>query len=219
VIRVAAVSAATLFTTATLIAGAGSLAVPAPRAVPASPFRPPTAAHYAEGAPPGFSGGFREQSCHACHFHAEVNSGSGRVTIADVPERFVAGERYAITITLARPGMTLGGFQLTARFTDGGAQAGTLAPAAGEEARIGVEVHDGVQYAGQRRLGAALVAPDTARWALVWTAPEAGAPVAFHVAATAANADESVDGDHVHTAVVESGPFPPRSLPAGRPAR
>ena len=30
---------------------------------------------YAEGAPPGFSGGFKEDSCHACHFHAEPNSG------------------------------------------------------------------------------------------------------------------------------------------------
>ena len=32
---------------------------------------------YAEGAPPGFSGGFKEDSCHACHFHAEPNSGAG----------------------------------------------------------------------------------------------------------------------------------------------
>ena len=43
---------------------------------------------YAEGAPPGFSGGFKEESCHACHFHAELNSGGGRVTIEGVPATF-----------------------------------------------------------------------------------------------------------------------------------
>jgi hypothetical protein len=46
---------------------------------------------YAEGAPPGFSGGFKEESCHACHFHAEPNSGGGRVTIDGIPARFASG--------------------------------------------------------------------------------------------------------------------------------
>ncbi|HUE90311.1 MAG TPA: choice-of-anchor V domain-containing protein [Vicinamibacterales bacterium] len=164
------------------------------------------AAAYAEGAPPGFSGGFSEQSCHACHFHAEVNSGQGRVAIAGVPERFVAGTRYPLTITLARSGMALGGFQLTARFTDGGAQAGVLAPAPGEEERIRVDVQGDVQYVGQRRQGTALPAPDTARWAVVWTAPETSAPVTFHVAANAADGDGSVEGDYIHSAAAQSAP-------------
>ena len=40
---------------------------------------------YAEGAPPGFSGGFKEESCHACHFHAEPNAPGGMLTIEGVP--------------------------------------------------------------------------------------------------------------------------------------
>ena len=161
---------------------------------------------YADGAPPGFSGGFNEQSCHACHFHAEVNSEPGRLTIAGVPKRFVGGERYPITITLARSGMMLGGFQLTARFTDGGEQAGALAAAPEDEERIGIAVQGSIQYAGQRRKGAALAAPSTGRWVLVWTAPMASAPVTFHVAANAADGDDRVDGDYIHTAVVETSP-------------
>lgn len=208
--RAAAASAATLFTTATIVVAFGLLGDRSPEAASRDSDRLLAAARYGDGAPPGFSGGFNEQSCHACHFHADVNSGSGRVTIAGVPERFVAGERYPLTITLARPGMTLGGFQLTARVKDGGAQAGTLAPAAEDDERIGIDVQGDIQYAGQRQKGAALAAPDTARWALVWTAPMASVPVAFHVAANAADGDERVDGDYIHTAVVETSPAGPR---------
>ena len=93
----------------------------------------PRAAAYADGAPPGFSGGFGESSCDACHFEAAVNTPPGRVTLTGVPERFVPGERYPLTITLSRPGMMIGGFQLAARLDGDGTQAGTLAPGPGED--------------------------------------------------------------------------------------
>jgi hypothetical protein len=161
------------------------------------------ASGYADGAPAGFSGGFGEESCHACHFNSGLNSGAGRVTIAGLPERVVAGERYPFTVTLTRPTMKLGGFQLTARLKGGGTQAGTLAPAPGEEKRIGVDVQGNVQYANQRRAGATVTAEETARWSLVWMAPATSGPVVFHVAANAANADDTAEGDYVHTTAVE----------------
>jgi hypothetical protein len=154
---------------------------------------------YAEGAPPGFSGGFKEESCHACHFHEEPNSGGGRLTIEGVPAKFEAGQRYTLTVALTRAGMKRAGFQLAARFKDGGAQAGTLAPGPGEGERVKVESSSGVQYAGQKKAGS-LVADDVARWTLVWTAPERGGPVIFHAAANAADGNESADGDFVYTA-------------------
>jgi hypothetical protein len=169
-------------------------------------FTEPGISGYAEGAPPGFSGGFNEQSCHACHFHEDLDSGPGRVAIAGVPERFAVGVRYPVTITLTRPGIKLAGFQLTARFKEGGAQAGTLTPGPGDEARVRIEEQNGVQYANHRRQGAEVTAPDTARWSLVWTAPETSAPVVFHASANAANADETAEGDYVHTAVVNAVP-------------
>ncbi len=163
----------------------------------------PRVSAYAEGAPAGFSGGFNEQSCHACHFHADVDSGPGRVTITGVPDRFAAGERYPIVVTLTQAGMKLGGFQLTTRFKHDGAQAGTLAPAPGEEDRIGIDVQDDIQYANQRRNGAAIAASDTTMWSLVWTAPETASPVVFHVAANAADADDTAEGDYIHTAAAD----------------
>jgi hypothetical protein len=204
--RAAAAGTTASFAGAMLAVLAGSLGVPAPEAASVGPLRRAAPASYAEGAPPGFSGGFGEQSCHACHFHAEVNAGRGRVTLAGVPERFAGGARYPITITLSRPGMQLGGFQLTARFRDDGAQAGTLAPAPGEEQRVRVDLDGQVQYADQRQKGTALAAPETARWSLIWTAPSTAAAVVFHVAANAADADGTVEGDYIHTTMVESAP-------------
>lgn len=189
-----------------LAASAGPPAVKAPSAGSLGGVAP---VRYAEGAPLGFSGGFSEQSCQACHFESEVNSGPGRVTLAGVPERFTAGERYPITVTLSRPGMKLGGFQLTARFKDGGAQAGTLAPAPGDEPRIRIDLDGEVMYANHRQQGTALAAPDSGRWSLVWTAPSTAASVVFHVAANAANGDGTAEGDYVHTAAVESAPASP----------
>ena len=66
--------------------------------------RPVSSHGYAEGAPPGFSGGFTEQSCDACHFHAAPNTGPGRLALDGVPDRFAAGESYKVTISLTQPG-------------------------------------------------------------------------------------------------------------------
>jgi hypothetical protein len=163
---------------------------------------------YAEGAPPGFAGGFKEESCHACHFHAELNSGSGRVSIEGVPARFAAGQRYTLTVTLTHAGMKRAGFQLSARFKDGGAQAGTLAPGPAEGERVKVERHGGVQYAGQKLAGSSVGAADRAQWMIEWTAPDRGGPVIFDASANAADGNESAEGDFVYTATAESAPPP-----------
>lgn len=188
--------------TARALAGAAALTVSAALALSLSP----RVSGYADGAPAGFSGGFGEESCHACHFHEDLNSGPGRVTITDVPKQFAPGERYPVTVTLTRPGMTLGGFQLTARFKEDGAQAGTFAPAPGQAERVMIDAQGPVQYASQRRKGTELISADTAVWKLLWTAPRADGTVIFHVAANAANGDETAEGDYVHTSSVESAP-------------
>ena len=196
----------------TIAAGALALALAAP---PPRPVRQnfrspialasPVASHaYAEGAPPGFTGGFTEQSCDACHFHAAPNAGPGQLTIDGVPDRFVAGQSYRITIALTQPGMKLAGFQLAARFKDDGGQAGTFAKESETDVRVGVETQSGVQYAGQRRDGATVVTPNESRWTMMWTAPSSTRTVVFHVAANAANGDERADGDYVYTLTLET---------------
>lgn len=181
-----------------------AVATPSPFA--AASRRPSTMLRYADGAPPGFSGAFGETSCHACHFEANVNTKPGHVAIDGVPDRFVAGRSYPLTITLYRPGMVTGGFQLTARFKDGGVQAGSLAVAPDQAGRVKIEAKGDVQYANQRSTGTALTSADNVRWMVVWTAPTAGGTVEFDVAANAANKDENASGDFVFTVVRESRP-------------
>ena len=166
----------------------------------------PKAAPYPDGAAPGFSGGFTEQSCHACHFEAEINTKPGQVTVAGLPERFVAGQQYPLTITLTRAGMMAGGFQLAARVEDGGAQAGTMELPAGEKERLAVQASNGIQYVNQRHTGTAPAEPGTAKWTVLWTAPQTRAPVVFHVAANAADNDGSARGDYVYTATARVAP-------------
>lgn len=158
---------------------------------------------YADGAPPGFSGGFGESACDACHFEAAVNTPPGRVTLTGVPERYAPGTAYPITITLSRPGMMMGGFQFAARFETAGAQAGTLAAGPGEEKRIKIESGT-IQYANQRRAGTALTEPGTVKWTVVWTAPATPGVVMFHVAANAADKDDAARGDFVYTTVAST---------------
>jgi hypothetical protein len=190
------------------------LSVTLTAAVLAATMRLVASHQYAEGAPPGFSGGFKEDSCHACHFHEQPNSGGGRVTIEGMPASFEAGQRYTLAVTLTRAGMKRAGFQLAARFKDSGAQAGTLAPGPGEGERVAVENQGGVQYAGQRKAGSSLSAADAAHWTIEWIAPDHGGPVIVHVSANAANGNESADGDFVYTATSESAPASGRAASA-----
>jgi hypothetical protein len=214
IVRAEGVFALTLAATATVVVGERSGGAPTAHALSPGPATSVPVTAYAEGAPPGFSGGFGEQSCHACHFHNDVNSGPERVAIGGVPEQFVAGERYPLTVTLSRAGTVLAGFQLAARFKDDGTQAGTLAPAPGEGERVMVESRGGIEYANQRKAGTALAAAHTARWSLVWTAPDTRRPVVFHVAANAGDGDGTAEGDFVETATAETMPAkarPPHS--------
>jgi hypothetical protein len=163
---------------------------------------------YPDGAPPGFSGGFKEGSCHACHFSFEPNLKPGHVVIDGVPATFAPGEKYTVTVTLTRAGIKAAGFQLSARFKDNGAQAGTLAPGPAEKSRVGIDLQGGVQYANQKKDGSPAGAADVTRWTIEWTAPARNAPVVFHVSANAADGDGSASGDFVYTASVDSAPSP-----------
>ncbi|HUE96072.1 MAG TPA: choice-of-anchor V domain-containing protein [Longimicrobiaceae bacterium] len=154
---------------------------------------------YREGPPPGFSGGFGEASCSACHFSSEDNTGPGVLSIEGLPATYVPAKGYPLVLTLARSGMAISGFVLTARFAEDGAQGGTLAIAPGEAARAGLVTDREVQYAFQLAQGAQVSTPDTARWTVLWTAPDAGGAIQLNVAANAADGDGTAEGDEVYT--------------------
>ena len=170
--------------------------------------RPAPVAAYADGAPPGFSGGFGESACDACHFENPLNAKPGQLTLSGVPERFTPGERYTLTVTLARPEMKVGGFQLTARMENGGAQAGAFGDASGDGKRVRIAIDNPnlIQYVRQSREGAGPAPPGILRWEVVWTAPTTASPVQFNTAANAGDGDDTVRGDYVYTATARTSP-------------
>jgi hypothetical protein len=116
-----------------------------------------------------------------------------------------------LAVTLRRAGMLRAGFQLAARFAEGeraGTQAGSLEPA-DQRAKVLRDSTSRVLYV-EHTFAGTTVAGDSARWILHWTAPaEAHGAVVFHVAANAANDDDSPFGDFIYARVVQVQPRRP----------
>jgi len=75
-----------------------------------------------EGPPPGHTGGFGEPTCVTCHQGSDLNAFGGRVTIEGLPNEYVQGERYLLTVLLEAEETDLAGFQLAARYGTGNEQ-------------------------------------------------------------------------------------------------
>ena len=187
-------SGARSFPSASVLAGLGLAAFAALGAV-----------RYADGPPLAHTGGFGEPTCLRCHADSPGDS-AARLTLDGAPANCAPARTYPLTLRLVRAGMARAGFQMSARFTEGtgaGRQAGAFSPLddrvqvvagltatpAGDSARV--------EYAQHSVAGTGLVAPDSAAWTLEWTAPERVGAVALHVAANAANYDDSEFGDHI----------------------
>src|SRR3989442_13776722 len=80
---------------------------------------PLAALAFKEGPYPNVTGGFGEQSCHLCHLDNPVNAPGGTLALAGVPQSYVPGQTYELTVPLARGGMRPGGLEYAARFAGG----------------------------------------------------------------------------------------------------
>ena len=151
----------------------------------------------ASGPIPARTGGFGEISCHQCHWDNPLNDPGGRLSLAGVPDTYIPGERYPITVAIAHPELMKGGFQMSARFEDG-RNAGMFrspdtltAPISDEETHVTYIQHTA---SGARRV------QGEARWEVEWIAPAQAGAVVFHVAGNASNGDASPLGDFIYTA-------------------
>jgi hypothetical protein len=157
---------------------------------------------YRKGPPPGHTGGFDEPTCATCHHGDPLNEPGGVLRI-EVPPTFVPGAELELEVRLARAGMRRAGFQLSARYADGG-QAGELL-ATGAAVQL-VAAHP-VAYAAHTTAGSTLESAGEARWRLRWRAPAGPrGTVVFHVTANAADDDDSELGDLVYAGSAISRP-------------
>ena len=151
--------------------------------------------------PIAHTGGFGEPTCVTCHMDGELNEPGGTLAIEGLPSEYRPGQRYTLTVVLAHPELRAAGFELSARYAtgpDAARQAGTLAVS---DDRAGTtEGPTRVQYAHHLRSGTTpLPAAGHARWTVTWTAPGSASPVLFHVAANAANDNDSPMGDYIYS--------------------
>ncbi len=155
---------------------------------------------YLDQPPPARTGGFGEQTCQECHW-GSVNDPAGSLTLEGLPKSYAPAHKYSLNVTVQHPDLGRGGFQLSARFARGdrtGEQAGHLHPL-DESVEILKESNSQVEYAVHTRKASRPAAASTASWSLVWEAPPSSRPVAFHLAANAANDDDSPLGDFIYT--------------------
>ena len=141
---------------------------------------------FAEGPPSEHTGGFGEPTCTECHIGSALNSGQGSVTIT-APASYVGGQTYQITVRVADPQRTSAstsrwGFEMSAR-TQGGQQAGTLAPS--NSFTQLAPTFNGIQYIEHTVTGTRPGTTLGVNFTFNWTAPDTSAgPVVMKPPAT-----------------------------------
>jgi hypothetical protein len=164
---------------------------------------------YREGPAANVTGGFGEPSCRECHFDQQLNDASGRLSLRGVPARFRARQAYQVTVALDRPGMTRGGFEISARFASGtlrGTQAGSWRALDDFVQIIRSETDSALLFVQHNGSGSVAASPGSASWTMEWAAPESETDVQFNVAANASNDDASPLGDYIYVQEARSTP-------------
>jgi len=158
---------------------------------------------FQDGPLPGFTGGFGERDCTTCHFGEKPNDSHGSVRISGVPAVYVPGQEYTIEVSLRRPGLTRGGFELASRFRGGaanGREAGSFVPPGDGRMKLIASTDGRQHYLQHTKDGTESATPGSIGWTFIWIAPDrAEGQVAFSVAANATNADASALGDFIYT--------------------
>lgn len=165
---------------------------------------PTVALVYPDGPPIEHTGGFGEPTCHACHFDGPLNGPDVRVAVG-APTAFEPDSTYLLSVMVSGAGLRAGGFMMSSRFSDGG-QAGDLSNV--DNSTAVVPSSAGIQYA-MHTAESVISRSDFVSWTVQWKAPERSDTVRFHVAANAANGDDSEFGDLISTAEVDVPPIQP----------
>jgi hypothetical protein len=157
----------------------------------------------ASGPSPSNTGAPGETNCTACHGEFPVNSGTGSVSIAQLPANYFPNQQVPISVTTAQADAVIFGFQLTA-IDVLGREVGTfsLPPQVPAQMQIATGLVGGIQrrYVHHTVDGVIPTQFGTKTWNLTWTAPNRRVgKIRFFVAGNASNSDGTPNGDHIYT--------------------
>ena len=154
------------------------------------------------GVPKG--GGFAaEPVCTSCHTGFPLNSdGRGKLTLSGVPERYVAGQRYTLTVELRHPDeeRRRWGFQLTAVSASKWTGAGQFVITDTPNTELIHGTVAGRAYVSHSYYGTGVGEAGGRQWSFDWIAPAASTGrIAFFAAGNASNLDGSKEGDRIYS--------------------
>lgn len=136
-----------------------------------------------------------ETTCTDCHGTFPLNSGSGMLALTGLPERYIPGETYDLSLTLSDPDAARWGFELTI-LEDGGSSTGAI-----------TVTDDGTQtsttgdrdYLKHNVFGVYPGTTGSASWVFQWTAPAEGTgAVNLYAVGNAANNDFLMTDDRIY---------------------
>jgi hypothetical protein len=148
------------------------------------------------GDPPG------NRNCTLCHTSFPVNSGLGTLEILGLPETYVPGVLYPLTVSLQdpEPNRLRWGFELTVIKESDLNRAGELEPVNDTFVQESAGDGDERDYLKHRSAGTFPGQPNGATWEITWTAPPFGTgPAHFYAAGNAANNSGTNSGDYIYT--------------------
>jgi len=142
---------------------------------------------FPDGAPWGAADPDAAENCATCHFDGETVRNSQALAVEGLPENLSPGTLYELVVTFQNPGGVAAGFQMIA--WAGNHSAGTFASRATHTETVGTAIRS---IAPTKKAG-------PVSWPVQWrTPPTIDTTVSIHVAAAAANDDQSPLGDRIH---------------------
>ena len=164
----------------------------------------------ASGPSPSYTNAPEEDNCTACHNSFPVNSGSGNVQIAGVPQTYVPGQQVAITVTTSQSDAVIYGFQLTAINQEGKAVGTfTLPTQTPRQTQLvnGFVNSQNRRYVEHTLAGTAPTQFGSKSWTFTWRAPNpVDGQIDFYAAGNSANSDAGTSGDYIYTSSTSSSP-------------
>lgn len=164
---------------------------------------------------PGGGGFDAEPTCTSCHTGFPINSdGRGVLALSGLPERYVPGERYTLTLEVRHPDdeRRRWGFQLTAVGAKSLAGAGAFVVTDNPNTQLIRGTVGNREYVSHSYFGTGVGEAGGHAWTFDWIAPApAVGRIAFYGAGNASNLDGSKEGDRIYSpaprplAVVDPG--------------
>lgn len=159
------------------------------------------------------SGAPGDRTCQSgkCHAGGDLNSMLATIVIKGVPEKFIPGKVYDISIHLEQPGMKKWGFQTTVADKDGNA-IGKLISTDGQNTQIldksRYQSQTGRQYLTHTQAGSEGPKKGISPvWKMQWEAPtDSSRRPAFYFALNAANGNDKKTGDFIYTRTIQTQP-------------